>query len=272
MSARLRSKETRNTHENILTQFVYIEINLEKDDSLQSLSMKFGVSITDLKRVNSLLNERDIFALKTIKIPIKPNSFLANQYKDQLKFSEVYVTRLNTNGRLDSSVEREEILRSEEEDNESIKSDSTPNESIVGQTNAGHLIIETEFTSENENSDTKTLLSEFERNPSQSFLPKTSNKQVKDAKKFFKKLDNNLETLKHQNKEIINNVNRVNNDMEHLIPVPDITYSVESKPKSIFSTNSYLNSRDILIIACFVVVLIPLILFIYSLYYYDEHH
>ena len=260
MSARLRSKEERKA-ESAQPQFVYIEIALQKEDTLQSLCMKFGVSVADLKRVNSLLNERDIFALKTIKIPIKPNSVLAFEYQNQLKFSDGLVTRLNNGGRWEPNG-GEELIRSEDdEDSESVKSETRPAESILDLN--GSFKIESEFTKQlDEFSDTQRLLLSDVNSTN-----KNSKKQVKEAKKFFKKMDNNFETLKNQNIEILS---KVQADNDQLIPVSNVSYSVETKAKSMFSANSHLNTRDMLIVACFVVVLIPLIFFIYGLYYYEK--
>jgi hypothetical protein len=61
-------------------RFIYIDYALTSDETtLQSVSMKFAVPIQDLRRINCLQNDRDMFALKTLKIPIKPNSVLAEK-------------------------------------------------------------------------------------------------------------------------------------------------------------------------------------------------
>lgn len=120
MSSRLRPKE-RLEETTQFAQFIYIDYLLMKDDTLLSLSMKFGVSISDLKRLNVLQNDRDIYALKTLKIPIKQNSIHSERYAGQLKYSDTSVTRLNSNDRFDFEIENE--AKSDDESANSQTSD-----------------------------------------------------------------------------------------------------------------------------------------------------
>lgn len=45
-------------------------------DNLNKLALQYGCKVTDIKRVNNLMQEQDLFALKTIKIPVQKHSFL----------------------------------------------------------------------------------------------------------------------------------------------------------------------------------------------------
>ena len=108
MSQRLRSSERKavysdNPNQQLQNQFIYIEQPVNKEDTLIVFSMKFNVTIPELKRINSLLNDRDIYALSAIKIPIKPNSIFFHQFHDQLKYGDINMTRLTN--RLDSRFE-----------------------------------------------------------------------------------------------------------------------------------------------------------------------
>ena len=53
-----------------------IQRDIQHSDSLVSLSIKYKVPIAELKRVNNILTEQGFFALKKIKIPVKPYSLL----------------------------------------------------------------------------------------------------------------------------------------------------------------------------------------------------
>jgi len=53
-----------------------IECDIQPTDTLQSLSLKYNIQTAELKRVNNILNESEFHALKRIKIPVKPASFL----------------------------------------------------------------------------------------------------------------------------------------------------------------------------------------------------
>lgn len=59
---------------------------LERDvldgDNLNKLALQYGCKVADIKRVNNLMQEQDLFALKSIKIPIKKHSLLTETYTD----------------------------------------------------------------------------------------------------------------------------------------------------------------------------------------------
>jgi len=265
MSERLRSKERKNVYADTSPQqqpqFVYIELPVNKEDTLVLISMKFGVAIPELKRINSLQNERDIYALNVIKIPIKPNSTFYHQYSNQLKYGDLNMTRLSN--RLDSSIERE--LANNKILNDYDSDDLTQ---VVGETENGQQILETQFIDlENDDPSTALLL-----NQDIASRPKP-NQQTKDAKKFFKKLDNNLENLINQNKELVQKTNG-----EQMIPIANLSYSVEnsinisSSNNKFFSSSNFFNTPDILFIAVFFMILLPIVIVIYGYYFYESGH
>ncbi|CAK6951090.1 lysM and putative peptidoglycan-binding domain-containing protein 4 [Scomber scombrus] len=47
-----------------------------------STSSHCSMAVADIKRVNNLIQEQDIFALKSIKIPVQKHSFLTETYSD----------------------------------------------------------------------------------------------------------------------------------------------------------------------------------------------
>ncbi|KAM6961452.1 lysM and putative peptidoglycan-binding domain-containing protein 4 [Aplochiton taeniatus] len=53
-----------------------LEIEVFDGDSLNKLALQYGCKVADLKRVNNLIQEQDLFALKSIKIPVTRHSFL----------------------------------------------------------------------------------------------------------------------------------------------------------------------------------------------------
>ncbi|CAI8605285.1 unnamed protein product [Vicia faba] len=48
----------------------YIEHHVSKFDTLVGIAIKYGVEVTDIKRMNSLVTDHQIFALKTVQIPL----------------------------------------------------------------------------------------------------------------------------------------------------------------------------------------------------------
>lgn len=260
MSSRLQSRyanEPTNYKETSLNKFCYIDYDLTADgaeNSLHSLSMKFGVSISDLKRINNLQNDREIFALKAVRIPIKPNSLLSEQYADQLKYTDQVISRLSSATNVD--VYDQEVEHQNDE--------TTSNEDQTETENR-----ETNLMNSGDELMTNVDSNEEDRRPLLATTSKQDLKQVKEAKRFFKKLDTNLDALKHQNNEILSNV--VPN-MNNLIPMHHMPYSITStrsnSSKNFFFIN--FNVRDSLIIACCIIVLFPLGFLIYELYYNDH--
>ncbi|XP_029379264.1 lysM and putative peptidoglycan-binding domain-containing protein 4 [Echeneis naucrates] len=45
-------------------------------DNLNKLALQYGCKVADIKRVNNLLQEQDLFALTSVKIPVHKHSFL----------------------------------------------------------------------------------------------------------------------------------------------------------------------------------------------------
>lgn len=60
-----------------------VEIEIKPGiDSLLSVSVKHNIAVSEIKRVNGIASDNDIFArnLKTLKLPVPPNSALAAKY------------------------------------------------------------------------------------------------------------------------------------------------------------------------------------------------
>lgn len=271
MSQRLRSNERKNvfsdTSPSTQQQFIYIEIPVNKDDNLVLISMKYGVTIPELKRINSLQNERDIYALSCIKIPIKPNSILFHQYESQLKYGDPNMTRLSN--RLDSSMERELAdtrYENDDVDADELVVDENLTSKLVNYEN-GQAIYETEFVEEN---DTTALLATS--SAASSDQPQRNMTQTKEAKKFFQKLDNNLVSLKNQNEQILK---KSSSNSEQLIPITNLAFSIENTASQSSITNrhsNFFNTPDILLIAVFFMILLPIVIIIYRYYFYENGH
>ncbi|XP_030283073.1 lysM and putative peptidoglycan-binding domain-containing protein 4 [Sparus aurata] len=51
-------------------------------DNLNKLALQYGCKVADIKRVNNLMQEQDLFALKSIKIPVQKHSLLTETCTD----------------------------------------------------------------------------------------------------------------------------------------------------------------------------------------------
>ncbi|KAF3688852.1 LysM and putative peptidoglycan-binding domain-containing protein 4 [Channa argus] len=59
-----------------------LEREVLDSDSLNKLALQYGCKVADLKRVNNLMQEQDLFSLKSIKIPVQKHSFLTETPAD----------------------------------------------------------------------------------------------------------------------------------------------------------------------------------------------
>ncbi|KAG1359525.1 hypothetical protein COCNU_08G009710 [Cocos nucifera] len=48
----------------------YIEHHVSKMDTLAGIAIKYGVEVADIKRMNGLVTDRQMFAHKTLRIPL----------------------------------------------------------------------------------------------------------------------------------------------------------------------------------------------------------
>lgn len=59
-----------------------LERELQQGDSLNKLALQYGCQVAEIKRLNNLMQEQDLFALKFIKIPLQRHSFLTEEFED----------------------------------------------------------------------------------------------------------------------------------------------------------------------------------------------
>lgn len=293
ISSRLRSKERSQVSDVVVEsefiqtqpQLMYIDYELKPDDTLHTVSINFSVSMVDLKRINGLLSERDIYALKYLKIPIKENSINHEKYVSQLKYAHS-LTQLRANDSDPSfSIDRKPIQDVDsQEDDEKSSVDTAPvydNFTNNVQTNSlrqhheddlvryeDDFIIYGDSQSPNGQENVALLLSSEQTE----IQRPVKSKQSKEAKKYLKKMDNKLESLINHNQEIISAVrNNHRTDMEQLVPISNISYSVETRAPKHLSFFS-LNVRDTLFLALLIVVVCPILFLIYRYFYMAEHN
>ncbi|XP_041984459.1 lysM and putative peptidoglycan-binding domain-containing protein 3 isoform X2 [Aricia agestis] len=54
----------------------FIEAQIQDGDTLQAIALRFHCSISELKRINQIHKDNEIFAKRTIKVPVTPYSVL----------------------------------------------------------------------------------------------------------------------------------------------------------------------------------------------------
>ncbi|NXU45880.1 LYSM4 protein, partial [Drymodes brunneopygia] len=77
MELRPRGREQpRGSARDRLGDVVLLERELTEEDSLNKLALQYGCKVADIKRVNNFIREQDLYALKSIKIPVRPHGLL----------------------------------------------------------------------------------------------------------------------------------------------------------------------------------------------------
>ncbi|KAM5291665.1 lysM and putative peptidoglycan-binding domain-containing protein 4 [Ctenodactylus gundi] len=83
---RPRGKERRNsahqTHQGGAGDVVLLQRELAQEDSLNKLALQYGCKVADIKKVNNFIREQDLYALKSIKIPVKNHGILTETHKE----------------------------------------------------------------------------------------------------------------------------------------------------------------------------------------------
>jgi len=142
-----------------------IETDIQPSDTLLSLSLKYNVPLAELKRVNNILSDAEFFALKRIKIPVRPTSLL-NELLPGVHTDE----KKNNNGWLVESKE-------------SPKAFSSDISSYVSSGQSSPY-SETEY----DNADTLAVFHE--------------SKDKKKVKKFLKEMDKDLDRIRDRQTDI----------------------------------------------------------------------
>ncbi|CAB3257084.1 unnamed protein product [Arctia plantaginis] len=61
----------------------FIEAQVQEGDTLQAIALRFYCSISELKRINHIHKDNEIFARRTIKVPVTPYSVLTELIPNQ---------------------------------------------------------------------------------------------------------------------------------------------------------------------------------------------
>ncbi|KAM8972315.1 lysM and putative peptidoglycan-binding domain-containing protein 4 [Pelodytes ibericus] len=80
MELRARGGQRPNATREKVGDVVLLERAITEDDTLNKLALQYACKVADIKRVNNLITEQDMYALKMIKIPVKANGLLMEQH------------------------------------------------------------------------------------------------------------------------------------------------------------------------------------------------
>lgn len=104
----------------------------------------FCLQVADIKRVNNLMQDQDLFALKSVKIPVQKHSFLTETFTDlsdlHKEMSQSFTTPANAQGRAQPHLqEATEFLMEVDNDIEKlIKSTNDQHEDLLDSSEKEH--------------------------------------------------------------------------------------------------------------------------------------
>ncbi|XP_048337619.1 lysM and putative peptidoglycan-binding domain-containing protein 4 isoform X2 [Sphaerodactylus townsendi] len=83
MELRARGREQRRSDASRqkVGDVMLLEKEVTEEDSLNKLALQYGCQVADIKRINNFIREQDLYALKSIKIPVKVNGILTETSK-----------------------------------------------------------------------------------------------------------------------------------------------------------------------------------------------
>ncbi|XP_012689035.2 lysM and putative peptidoglycan-binding domain-containing protein 4 isoform X2 [Clupea harengus] len=75
MELRPRGRDSEE-RERVVGELLLLERDISQGDNLNKLALQYGCKVADIKRVNNLIQDQDLYALKSIKIPVKKHGIL----------------------------------------------------------------------------------------------------------------------------------------------------------------------------------------------------
>ncbi|XP_030045593.1 lysM and putative peptidoglycan-binding domain-containing protein 4 [Microcaecilia unicolor] len=83
---RVRGREQRRSNgtKEKVGDTVLMERLVQKEDNLNKLALQYGCKVADIKRVNNFIGEQDMYALKSVRIPVKIHGVLS-ETRDELR-------------------------------------------------------------------------------------------------------------------------------------------------------------------------------------------
>ncbi|XP_041967168.1 lysM and putative peptidoglycan-binding domain-containing protein 4 [Alosa sapidissima] len=76
MELRPRGRDSEERERERVGELLLLERDISQGDNLNKLALQYGCKVADIKRVNNLIQDQDLYALKSIKIPVKKHSIL----------------------------------------------------------------------------------------------------------------------------------------------------------------------------------------------------
>lgn len=208
----------------------YIETEIQRGDTLQALALKYNVHLAEIKRINNILTDGQFFALKRIKIPVKPLSLL---HDILLPEGAVSSKSMNKDGWI---IDR--------------GASSASPQNYVSSSSPMSELSTNEETSDNNNEYVNNGLDS--RTPVYGPLP---SKNTKKVRKFLKSMDKDLARIREKQEDLSDSVSlKENEEIDEQLLFSASTAS--SNMNSTTSSKSFVSLFFVLLVIAVIVILI----------------
>ncbi|CAG5134944.1 unnamed protein product [Candidula unifasciata] len=219
-----------------LQQPAYFIKEIADGETLQAIALKYACPVSELKRLNKLIQDQEFYGLKVLKVPMKKYGILSEEIANEAKDSKHFQhSRSATATSLTSDTEAEPYSNYfEESDSQHDFSDPETQMKIMRT-----LSIRDNFSS-----------------------------QGKDAELFLKRMDDDLKRLKQSSRHERESLSEVISVLTNKSIQPLQMSRPSDKQKGASSVVSW---WTIICISVTVGIIVPLVLFLYIKYVLNNH-
>ncbi len=170
-----------------------LEAEVRSEDTLRSLSLRYNVPTAELKRLNNLINENELHALKTVRLPVGRLSLLAEELQEDNRLLA------GVHGGSSENVKKDA-------NGWLVENFTTP---PTGATSSATVDSSVSSPAPSELSRDEDICSSDSPNSQTSFKVPLS-KEVRKANKLFKSVDRELESIRQKSDPGIKSTRIVN--------------------------------------------------------------
>jgi len=170
-----------------------VEVEIDSQtESLQTLSLRYNVPISELKRCNQIMNDAEFYGLKKIKIPVNPNTVMAGLLIPGLNVegSDTAVATPSNGGKTDQGW----VIESNVLGASSVYSSPLSDESDSALSTTATPTLRADPASVHRNGTTGLH--------GDSLLNMTPSREAKKAKKFFRSVDKEVASVREKSVRI----------------------------------------------------------------------
>ncbi|XP_049877176.1 lysM and putative peptidoglycan-binding domain-containing protein 3 [Pectinophora gossypiella] len=156
----------------------FIEAQVQEGDTLQAIALRFYCSISELKRINHIHKDNEIFARRIIKVPVTPYSVLTelmpSSQQNPVPSTSTYTLTSATPVAQEPVNNTHKAVQSSQNNNTEVKNDYAIdcNEVVLNSTLAPSLVPYTDVDPSEAMSEDTQLLPPKQREPVESVVVK----------------------------------------------------------------------------------------------------